>query len=330
MYKVSFQTNCYTWVPHGYTSLYPGTGYTLDYALRNLAETGYDGVEIDCAHILDTRLWTTTKDQRRSLKNAVTDLGLEVEAFSAHEWPLQGYSFTSSDPETRRLGMEWTRNIIDLAADFGTKIITTHVPSPRVRCANLLPGMPRGFFKSTKEGDWGRTSFPSVSYTDEERELVARSVGECADYSGDRGVLFAIEEYSADGYWEEFIKDVGSPALKINFHVGAVWRRSRGVEGEESVTEAVHRLGSLIVHTHCMDYMRVSTIPVLRETAHRPTVEVMPGAGECDYVGFIRALKKIGYGGYLTVECHRSDISPEIQAAQALQNMRRLLRQAAD
>ena len=42
MYKVSFQTNCYTWVPHRYTRLYPGTGYTLDYALRNLAETGYD------------------------------------------------------------------------------------------------------------------------------------------------------------------------------------------------------------------------------------------------------------------------------------------------
>jgi len=117
--------------------------------------------------------------------------------------------------------------------------------------------------------------------------------------------------------------------LKINFHVGAVWRRSRGVEGEESVTEAVHRLGSLIVHTHCMDYKRVSTIPVLRETAHRPNVEVMPGAGECDYVGFIRALKEGGYNGYLTVECHRSDIAPEIQAAQALRNMRRLIRQSA-
>jgi sugar phosphate isomerase/epimerase len=56
----------------------------------------------------------------------------------------------------------------------------------------------------------------------------------------------------------------------------------------------------------------------------------MPGAGECDYVGFIRALKGIGYRGYLTVECHRSDITPEIQAAQALENMRRLIRQSAD
>lgn len=328
MYKVSFQTNCYTWVPHGYTRLYPGTGYTLDYALRNLAEIGYDGVEIDCAHILDTRLWTTTKAQRRDLKNAVTELGLEVEAFSAHEWPLQGFSFTSSDPETRKLGMEWTKNVIDLAADFGTEIVTTHVPSPRVHCAKLLPGMPRGFFKATDMGDWGRTSFQSVSYTDDERELVVRSVGECADYCGDRDVLFAIEEYSPDDFWKDFIREVGSSALKINFHVGAVWRRSKGMLGEDALIEAVHRLGNLIVHTHCMDYLRVSTIPALKETAHRPTVEVIPGAGECNYVGFIRALKEIGYRGYLTVECHRSDIAPEIQAGQALQNMRRLIREA--
>lgn len=328
MYKVSFQTNCYTWVPHGYTRLYPGTGYTLDYALRNLANIGYDGVEIDCAHILDTRLWTTSKAQRRDLKNAITELGLEVEAFSAHEWPLQGISFTSSDTETRKLGMEWTKNIIDLAADFGTKIVTTHVPSPRVRCAKLLPGMPRGFFKSTNTGDWGRTSFPSRSYTREERELVVQSVGECTDYCSDRDVLFAIEEYSPDDYWKEFIKEVGSPALKINFHIGAVWRHSKGVVGDKSLSEAVHNLGNLIVHTHCMDYMRVSNIPVLKETANKPTVEVMPGAGECDFVGFIRALKEIGYKGYLTIECHRSDISPEIQASQALQNMRNLIRQA--
>lgn len=50
MYKVSFQTNCYPWVPHGHTGLYPETGYILDYALRSLSGIGYDGVEIDCPH----------------------------------------------------------------------------------------------------------------------------------------------------------------------------------------------------------------------------------------------------------------------------------------
>jgi sugar phosphate isomerase/epimerase len=110
-----------------------------------------------------------------------------------------------------------------------------------------------------------------------------------------------------------------------------VWRRiydSKGVIKKHSLTDAVHRLGKLIVHTHCMDYMRVSNMHLLKETAYRPSVEVMPGAGECDFIGFIQALKKTGYKGYLTIECHRSDISPEIQASQALENMRNLIQQA--
>jgi sugar phosphate isomerase/epimerase len=333
MYKVSFQTNCYTWIPYKYKGLYPGTGCSLDYALRNLAAIGYDGVEIDCAHILDTRLWTISKKERRDLQNAINELGLEVEAFSAHEWPLQKAAFTSSDNETKKLGMEWTKNIIDLAHDFGTEIVTTHVPSPNVRTVKLLPGMPRGSFRSASREEWGRTTFSPLQYNDKERELAIQAVGECADYSHDRGIYFAIEEYHPVAFWKNFIKEVGSPALKINLHVGAIWRHtytSKGVIEKHSLSKAVHDLGSLIVHTHCMDFKRVSTIPVLDATASRPAVEVIPGAGDADFIGLIQALKEIGYEGYLTIECHRSDIPPEIQANQALQNMRGLIHQALE
>lgn len=48
-------------------------------------------------------------------------------------------------------------------------------------------------------------------------------------------------------------------------------------------------------------------MPVLKETVKRPTVEVMPGAGESNFVEFIQALKEIGYEGYLTIEYHQSD-----------------------
>jgi sugar phosphate isomerase/epimerase len=77
-----------------------------------------------------------------------------------------------------------------------------------------------------------------------------------------------------------------------------------------------------------MDFQRVSIIPVLDATASRPVVEVILGAGEADFIGLIRALKEIGYKGYLTIECHRSDIPPEIQANQAFHNMKKLIRQA--
>lgn len=331
MYKISFQTNCYAWVPYGYTGLYPGGENTLDYALRNLVKIGYDGVEVDCIHILDTRLWTISKEQRKLLKKAIADLGIEVEAFSAHDWPLHYASFTSKDEASKKLGMEWTKGIIDLAADFSTKIVTAHVPSPQIRAPKLLSGMPHGFLRGMGERGpmFGKARF----YSDEERKLMLQSVGECADYSKDRKVIFAIEEYSPVSFWKDFIKDVGSSALKINFHVGRVWAEmysTKGMIEEPCLPKAVREFGSLIVHTHCMDYKTVSSLPPLAVPTTRPTVEVVPGMGECDYVAFIKALKEVGYTGYLTVECHRSDISAEIQASQALQNMRRLIHQATE
>ena len=331
MNKISFQTNCYTWVPYGYTGLYPGGENTLDYALRNLAKIGYDGVEVDCLHILDTRLWTISKDHRKLLKKAIEDLGIEVEAFSAHDWPLPYASFTSIDEESKKLGMEWTKGIIDLAADFGTKIVTTHVPSPQIRASKLLPGMPRGLLRGM--GERGPMFGRARSYTVEERKLMIQSVGECADYSKDRKVIFAIEEYAPVNFWKDFIKDVGSSALKINLHVGRVWSEmynTKGVIVEPCLPEAVREFGSLIVHTHCMDYKTVSTLPPLSVPTTKPTVEVAPGMGECDYIAFLKSLKEVGYKGYLTIECHRSDISAEIQASQALQSMRKLIRQAAE
>ena len=325
LYRVSFQTNCYTWIPYGYTGLYPGIGKTLDYALRNLAEIGYDGVEVDCAHILDTRLWEIPKTQREVLKESIEDLGIEVEAFSAHSWPLHGASFTSTDKESRKLGMDWTKGIIDLAADFGTKVVTTHIASPQKRFSQLLPGMPFGFLRGERPQFRG-----SRPHTKEERELMVQAVGECADYSRKRGVLFAIEEYAPVDFWKDFIKEVGSSALKINLHLAQVWRemhRTKGVIEEPSLPKAVRELGDLVAHTHCMDYRTVSALPPSTGTATRPTVEVVPGTGECDYAAFINTLREIGYSGYLTIECHRSDIPPEIQAIQALQNMKRMIRQ---
>jgi sugar phosphate isomerase/epimerase len=331
LYRISFQTNCYAWIPHGYVGLYPGSGNTLDYALRNLAQIGYDGVEVDCLHILDTRLWEISKTQRRILKNSLQDLGIEVEAFSAHTWPLPDASFTSSDKESKRLGMEWTKRVIDLAADFDTKVVTTHIPSPRKRAIPSLPGMPFGILRGRGDGGRPRFEVPEPS-SDDEMELMVEGVGECVDYCSDRGVLLAIEEYAPMDFWKNFIKEIGSPALKINLHLARVWRdmyHANGVIEEPSLPRAVRELGSLIVHTHCMDYKTISALPPLSPPTKRHTVEVIPGAGECDYIAFIKALKEINYTGYLTIESHRSDILPDIQAAQALQSMRRLIQQAA-
>ena len=226
--KISFQTNCYTWIPYGYTGLYPGGENTLDYALRNLAKLGYDGVEIDCFHILDTRLWTISKEQRKLLKKAIADLGIEIEAFSAHEWPLPYASFTSMDKESKRLGMEWTKGVIDLATDFGTKIVTAHVPSPQIHASKLLPGMPRGLLRGM--GDRGPMFGRVRPYTDDERKLMIQGVGECADYCKDRKVIrirpwHYDEKYTRKQLNPWKIKRNGRPSVNLTAASAVMKRR---------------------------------------------------------------------------------------------------------
>lgn len=237
MFKISFQTNCYAWIPHGYTGLYPNVGHTLDYALRDLARIGYDGVEVDCVHIWDTHLWAISKAQRKILKKSIDELEIQVEAFSAHDWPLPGASITAEDEASKKLGMEWTKGVIDLAADFGTEVVTTHVPSPRVKAIELLKGMPQGFLRGTMPA----FGLPS-DYTDKERKRMIQAVGECADYCKDRGIFFAIEEYSPLDFWKGFIKEVNSTALKINLHIGQVWRAMTRIKGfvEEPLSQKLY------------------------------------------------------------------------------------------
>jgi len=322
MYRISVQSNAYT-----------RYGYTLHYTLKNLHKLGYDGVEVDCAHMKSTKLWALPVSQRRTLRKSVEDLGIELEALSCHNHVLgPGASFTSSDPKAKQINMDFNKHVMDMAAEFGSQVVITHVPSPSIRSVGLLPGMPAEWYTRGEEHSVRRDSAP---YTDEERKLIVQGLGECADYAKDRGVVFAIEVYDPWDFWEAVFRSVASSALKLNLHVSQVWRvmlRERGIVEEPSLPDIVREIGSLLAHTHLMDYRARAEIPPSgfprspRQDRYMPaTVEVMLGAGQCDWISFLKALKEIGYTGYLTIETHRMDIAPEIELAWALRNTKKLL-----
>jgi len=324
LYKISVQSNAF--------SRY---NYTLNYTLKSIHKMGFDGVEVDCSHMKSTRLWEIPESQRRTLKKSIEELGIELEALSCHNHILgPGASFTSADPKAKKINMEFNKHVMDMAAEFGSKVVTTHVPSPRIRALDTLPGMPAEWF--TREGD--HTFHERANkYTDEERELIVQGLGECADYAKHLGVIFAIEVYDPWEFWKEVIKDVASSALGVNLHVSEIWRvtlREKGIITEPSLPEAVKEIGDLLVHLHLMDYKAIAEIPSspgffvfpYYTTLSKPAiVEVIPGAGQCDWVSFLRTLKEIGYEGYLTIETHRMGIPPEIELAWALKNMKELL-----
>lgn len=323
MFKFSAQSN-----------VYARYNYTLNYTLKNLSRLGYDGVEVDCAHMKSTRLWELPSSQRKILRESIEDLGIELEALSCHNHILgEGASFTSADPRARQLNMEFNERVMDIAQEFGSKVVTTHVPSPKAKAPDLLPGMPMEWYTRDEETR-APTYIARPSYAEEDRALIVQGLGECADYAEDRGTIFAIEVYDPWDFWKDVVKDVSSSALGINLHLAQVWAallREDGIVTEPSLPKALKEIGSLLVHTHLMDYVAVAEIPYrphyLLSVPGPAIVEVAPGAGQCDWMSFFEALDDIGYEGYLTVETHRTDIAPEFELACALRNLRKRLAQ---
>ena len=323
MFKFSAQSN-----------VYARYNYTLNYTLKNLSRLGYDGVEVDCAHMKSTRLWELPSSQRKILRKSIEDLGIELEALSCHNHILgEGASFTSADRRAKQLNMEFNERVMDIAKEFGSKVVTTHVPSPKAKAPDLLPGMPMEWYTRDEETR-APTYIARPSYTEEDRALIVQGLGECADYAEDRGIIFAVEVYDPWDFWKDVIKDVSSSALGLNLHLAQVWAaslREDGVVTEPSLPKALKEIGSLLVHTHLMDYVAVAEIPYrphyLLSVPGPAIVEVAPGAGQCDWMSFFKALDDIGYEGYLTVETHRTDIAPEFELACALRNLRKHLAQ---
>lgn len=111
-----------------------------------------------------------------------------------------------------------TKKALELAADLGTPVVTTHpgaIPEDR--------------------------QHPTY-------QLMLRTIGEIAAHGERVGSFFCIETgQEHPRVLRRFIEDVGSPALKVNYDPANVLRY-------QAVVEGVELLAPWIVHTHAKDH----------------------------------------------------------------------------
>ena len=178
--------------------------------------------------------------------------------------------------------VELHKRVVDVAAVLGTKVITTHI--------GVIP----------------------ADKTDPVYPIMVESIGKAAEYSASRGTVFAIETgpEKADVLLQ-LLQDVNSKGLGVNLDPANL----RMVSCEDPV-HAVELLGKYIVHTHAKD--GINTYPGLAAAAYHmlgpdglPRVfdqpaatfqEVPLGQGQVPWDGYLAALKKAGFDGFLTIE----------------------------
>jgi fructoselysine 3-epimerase len=105
-----------TWTYSSYPAFLPA--YPLDEAIRRLAATGYDGVEIGCAapHAWPPYL---SNGRRREIRQLLKSCGLEAVSLLATPGGGPGLNPASPLVEEREATIKYYNEVIDLAADLG-------------------------------------------------------------------------------------------------------------------------------------------------------------------------------------------------------------------
>lgn len=234
---------------------------------------GLDGIQI-YATTGEFSPETLTQDKKAEYKALLKEAGLEISALCGD---MGGYGFQIAEDNPERI--EKTKAIIDLAEEFDTKVITTHI----------------GVIPDDK-------SHPRY-------QIMLDALRTCGQYAASKGITLAIETGPEKASTLlQFIQDtdggVGVNLDPANFVM---------VTGQDPV-EAVEMLGQYIVHTHAKDgIMLKKTDPeIIYDSFARGGIEALNvadffletplGKGKVDFPAYIAALRKAGFNGYLTIE----------------------------
>lgn len=242
--------------------------------IRLAAELGLDGVQI-YATTGEFSPDTLTEADKKSYKDLLAQKGLVVSALCGD---MGGYGFEIEEDNAERV--EKTKRIIDLAVEFNTHVVTTHI--------GVIP----------------------ADKTEPRYVVMLKALTECGLYAKSKGVTLAIETGPEKANTLlAFLKDteggVGVNLDPANFTM---------VTGQDAV-EAVYILKDYIVHTHAKDGIMLDKNQNPVEVYHAFAVggvdalnackgfkEVPLGEGQVDWINYIKALKEIGYDGFLTIE----------------------------
>ncbi|MCW8130370.1 MAG: sugar phosphate isomerase/epimerase [Planctomycetota bacterium] len=192
-----------------------------------------------------------TPAQRAAVRNACESRGLAISGFCAQ---LAGPKTLGGFGEEPNLParIEKTKKALRFAAEVGSPIVTTHIgPIPEDRNSAMY----KLFLNTTKD------------------------VMKDADQSGG---IFALETGQETAQvLKQFIEDVGSPNLKVNYDPANMLKHGPA--------EGVAVLAPYIVHTHAKD-------------KHPQTGKPTVGQGAVPWDAYLAELKKIGYSGWYALE----------------------------
>ena len=264
---------------------------SIEESIALAGKLGMDGIQIYAVSgDFSADALLGNKEKIEYYKRLIKDNGLTVSALCGD---LGGHGFEiEADNPTR---VEKTNRIVDLAAEFGTSVVTTHI--------GVIPD----------------------DETSHKYGVMLAALRACGEYAASRGVTLAIETGpEVAPVLFEFVKKAGK-GVGVNLDPANFVM----VTGQDP-TEAVYMLRDFIVHTHLKDgkmLKKSDPVEIYNVFAEGGIeglnvadsfIETPVGEGDVDFTAYVGALKEIGYDGFLTIERETgSDPSADIAKAAA-------------
>lgn len=240
----------------------------IEYAAR----LGLDGVQIYATTGEFSPMLLET--EKKKYKNLLAEKGLVVSALCAD---MGGHGFEIEKDNEERI--KKTKQIVDLAVEFQTKVVTTHI----------------GVIPDDKNN-------PRYN-------IMLKALTECGLYAKEKGVTLAIETGPEKakillGFLQDTKGGVGVNLDPANFVM---------VTGQDPI-EAVYLLRDYIVHTHVKDgkMLKISDPKEIYDCFAEGGIEALNiadyfietpiGEGAVNFAKYFKALEEIGYKGFLTIE----------------------------
>jgi len=234
----------------------------IEVAVDHCAALGFDGLELTVIPGWPTDAAGLDAPARRRIRRLYDDAGIELCGLSGNTPLLAAEGGPQGEGVEARLAR--FRGYLDLASEL------------------QRPG--QALTVSTTSGG------PAAAWEMVREELVDR-YGTLAAHAEAAGVVASAEPHVGSALhtpegalW--LVEQVGSPALRVHFDISHF--NVQGLDMEEVVGE----LAPVSVHTHVKD-----------ERGVVPDYEfLIPGEGDMDYVRYLRAMRRAGYRGHITVE----------------------------
>ncbi len=237
-------------------------------AIQKAAAVGATGVQLYATRG-DHSPEKLTPARKKEILSMMQDSGLVFSALCGDFG--QGFC----DREKNPVLIEKSKRILDLAKEFGTDVVTTHI--------GVVPEDP----------------------SHDRYKIMQEACFSLSQYADSLNAHFAIETGPEPAKTlKTFLDSLGSTGVAVNLDPANLVM----VTGDDPV-QAVYTLKDYIVHTHAKDGHMLSGQDIERLYGQnadtykgRRYIELPLGEGDVDFPNYLKALDEIGYKGFLTIE----------------------------